>query len=71
MKQIIRKKKKFKDKLRILFSVSLWPWKYIQWRLLTAYPNGWKYAIKHPIIFIRDISKYLEWCQMMDEHTHD
>ena len=44
-----------------------WSFKYIDWRLTTAYPNGWKDAIKHPIIFIQDLWKYLNWCQKIDK----
>ena len=43
-------------------------WPYIEWRLLTAYPTGWKYAIRHPIIFIKYINGYLEWCINFDKH---
>ena len=44
-----------------------WSLKYIDWRLTTAYPTGWKYALKHPIIFVKDLWKYLNWCQMIDD----
>ena len=53
--------------LDILWRMIKWPWKYKMWRLDTAYPTGWKYAIGHPIIFIKDIYKYIKWCQMMDK----
>ena len=43
-----------------------WSLKYIDWRLTTAYPEGWKYALKHTIIFSKDLWKYLAWCQMID-----
>lgn len=43
-----------------------WPKDYVNWRLTTAYPNGWKYAIMHPIIFFKDLWNYLNWCQMID-----
>ena len=44
-----------------------WPFKYIEWRLITAYPNGWKFIFWHPILFIKDLWKYLNWCQMIDK----
>ena len=44
-----------------------WSCKYIDWRLTTAYPNGWRFVLRHPIIFVKDIWKYLNWCQMMDK----
>ena len=31
--------------------MSKWSFKYINWRLKTAYPEGWKYAIKHLCIY--------------------
>ena len=43
-----------------------WPKDYVNWRLTTAYPNGWKYAIMHPITFFKDLWNYLNWCQMID-----
>ena len=58
---------KKKTKLEILWSMRKWPIKYIDWRLTTAYPNGWKYALIHPIILVKDLWKYLEWCQMIDK----
>ncbi len=45
-----------------------WSIKYIDWRLTTAYPDGWRHAIKHPIEFIKDLWKYLNWCYKMDQH---
>ena len=56
-----------KTKIQILWSMRKWSFKYIDWRLTTAYPNGWKDAIKHPIIFIQDLWKYLNWCQKIDK----
>jgi len=57
------------DKLRILLPMRKWlSWPYIEWRLITAYPTGWRYAIRHPIILIKDMNNYLKWCQMMDRH---
>ena len=56
-----------KTKFEILWSMRKWPKSYIDWRLTTAYPNGWKYAIKHPIIFFNDLWKFFNWCQMIDK----
>tara|TARA_B100001123_G_C15036999_1_gene917856 strand:+ start:482 stop:679 length:198 start_codon:yes stop_codon:yes gene_type:complete len=58
-----------KTKLQIFWSMRKWPIKYIDWRLTTAYPKGWKYALKHPITLLKDFWKYLEWCQMIDKET--
>ena len=44
-----------------------WSFKYVNWRLTTAYPVGWKYALFHPIELVRDIYKYLLWCQEIDK----
>ncbi len=44
-----------------------WSLKYINWRLTTAYPNGFRYAIKHPIELSRDLWNYLNWCQDIDK----
>ena len=44
-----------------------WPIEYIDWRLTTAYPKGWKFALLHPLILIKDLWRYLEWCQKIDE----
>ena len=43
-----------------------WPIRYVMWRLATAYPEGWKYALKHPIRMIADVNRYLIWCQKID-----
>jgi hypothetical protein len=57
------------DKLKILWPMRKWMyWPYIEWRLLTAYPTGWRNAIRQPIVFIKDINNYLKWCHMMDKH---
>lgn len=56
-----------KSKIQILWSMRKWPINYINWRLTTAYPDGWKYAFKHPIIFFKDLWNYLNWCQMIDK----
>ena len=55
-----------KSKIRIIYSMSKWSFKYINWRLKTAYPEGWKYAIKHPMIFINDLWNYIKWCQNIE-----
>tara|TARA_B100000214_G_C23721892_1_gene514672 strand:- start:84 stop:203 length:120 start_codon:yes stop_codon:yes gene_type:complete len=34
----------------------------------TAYPNGWKYIILNPLVFVKDLLKYLSWCQMIDRN---
>ena len=58
-------------KLKIMREMMKWlrSWEYIEWRLLTAYPAGWKYAIRHPIIFIKDMNHYIEWCINFDEYN--
>ena len=66
MNKVINKKY-IKSKFYILLSMRKWPIKYIDWRLTTAYPKGWKFALLHPIILIKDLWKYLEWCQMIDK----
>ena len=55
-----------KSKLSIVWSMRKWSLKYIDWRLTTAYPEGWLFILKHPIVFIQDIYKYLVWCQKFD-----
>ncbi len=67
--QINNKNNQFisKNKIQILWSMRNWPFKYIEWRLITAYPNGWKFIFWHPILFIKDLWKYLNWCQMIDK----
>ena len=47
-----------------------WSIKYIDWRLTTAYPGGWKYALIHPITFIKDLWNYLDWCQKIDKEIN-
>ena len=59
---------KVKSKIYILFAMRKWPLNYILWRMDTAYPNGWKYIILNPLVFIKDLLKYLSWCQMIDEN---
>ena len=55
------------SKFKIAWSMRKWPFKYILWRLTTAYPGGWRYAIKHPFELARDIFQYLAWCQKIDK----
>ena len=43
-----------------------WSFKYFKWRLTTAYPKGWKYALMHPLKLSNDIWRYLYWCQRYD-----
>ena len=40
-----------------------WSFKYIKWRLTTAYPGGWKYALLHPFELFLDLKKYILWCE--------
>ena len=53
-------------KLKILWSIRMWSREYIRWRLDTAYPRGWRYAIKHPFQFLVDGWHFLDWCQKID-----
>ena len=50
-----------------MWSMKKWSFKYVNWRLTTAYPDGWKYAIKHPFELINDMYKYLISCQKIDK----
>ena len=43
-----------------------WSFKYMNWRLTTAYPEGFLYAFKHPFKFFRDGCNFLEWCREID-----
>ncbi len=61
------KKKHKTTKIQILWQMRRWSFSYINWRLTTAYPRGWKYAILHPVIFVKDLWKYLNWCQLIDK----
>ena len=47
-----------------------WSWSYINWRLTTAYPGGWKYALLHPLELIKDLNNYLVWCQKFDSQIN-
>ena len=46
--------------------MRLWPKEYVKWRLETAYPSGWRYAIKHPVNFLVDGWHFLKWCEKID-----
>ena len=63
----IKNRNKITSKLQIMWSMRNWSIEYIDWRLTTAYPGGWKYAIKHPFELLNDIWKYLIWCQKIDK----
>ena len=56
------------SKIKIACSMRKWSFKYIDWRLTTAYPGGWKYAVRHPVELIKDLYKYLVWCQKIDKY---
>ena len=46
-----------------------WPLPWIHLRLYTAYGSKYYfYIMKHPLLFIRDINRYLEWCISYDKH---
>tara|TARA_B100000530_G_scaffold289684_1_gene205678 strand:+ start:131 stop:325 length:195 start_codon:yes stop_codon:yes gene_type:complete len=60
---------KVQSKIKIAYSMRKWSFKYIAWRLTTAYPKGWKYAVKHPIELAKDMYRYLAWCQEIDEYV--
>ena len=59
------------SKIRIILSVRKWPFKYIDWRLTTAYPGGWRYALRHPFELINDMWKYLTWCEEIDKYIEE
>lgn len=52
--------------IKILWKMKSWSSEYLSWRLETAYPGGWRYAIKHPFRTFNDIWNYLIWCEKMD-----
>ena len=60
-------------KIKIIREMSKWMTpKYIDLRLYTMYGSSYKsYIIKHPIRFIRDLNRYIEWCINMDKHRGD
>ena len=59
-----------REKLPILKQMSKWmTFKYMDLRLYTMYGSKYKtYILLHPLIFIRDINRYIEWCINMDKH---
>tara|TARA_Y100001968_G_C18965122_1_gene529623 strand:- start:78 stop:275 length:198 start_codon:yes stop_codon:yes gene_type:complete len=54
-------------KVKLLLSMRRLSFKYIDWRLTTAYPEGWKFIFLHPIAFMKDLNKYLIWCDQLDK----
>ena len=59
-----------KSKFHIVWSMRKWPIKYIHWRLITAYPEGLIYVFKHPFVFVKDVYKYIIWCQEFDKEIN-
>ena len=59
-----------KQKLKVLRQMLSWMTpKYIDLRLYTMYGSRYKsYILLHPLIFIKDINRYIEWCINMDKH---
>ena len=58
-------------KLKMILSISKWllhP-RYLHLRLYTMYGSHYvTYILLHPIKFIRDLNRYIEWCIMMDKY---
>ncbi len=57
-------------KIKVLKQMTKWitP-KYIDLRLYTMYGSSYKsYILKHPLLFIRDINRYINWCIEMDKY---
>jgi len=54
------------NKIRLIWSMRKFTFKYIDWRLTTAYPDGWKFVVFHPIVFLKDLNKFLIWCDELD-----
>ena len=57
-------------KIKIIREMSKWTTlKYIDLRLYTMYGSCYKsYILKHPLLFIRDINRYINWCIEMDKY---
>jgi len=58
-------------KLKMILSMSKWLLQpsYIHLRLYTMYGSNYIYYILlHPIRFVRDINRYINWCIEMDKH---
>ena len=56
-------------KLKLILSMLKWLSSphYIDLRLYTMYGSRYYiYIISHPLLFIRDISHYLDWCIEID-----
>jgi hypothetical protein len=57
-------------KIKVILQMSKWllyP-RYLHLRLYTMYGTQYLfYLIKHPLLFINDINRYIEWCIMIDE----
>lgn len=60
-----------KSKLKVIYHMSKWllhP-SYIDLRLYTMYGVHYiTYILLHPINFIKDFNRYINWCIMMDKH---
>lgn len=63
-------RKRSKQKIKVLKQMLSWMTpKYVDLRLYTMYGSSYKsYILLHPLIFIRDINRYIEWCINMDKH---
>ena len=59
-----------REKLTILKQMSKWmTFKYMDLRLYTMYGSHYiTYILLHPLKFIRDLNRYIEWCIMMDKY---
>ena len=57
-------------KIKIIREMFKWTTpKYIDLRLYTMYGSHYKsYIIKHPLLFIRDINRYINWCIKLDKY---
>jgi len=58
------------ERIKVLKQMTTWVTpKYIDLRLYTMYGSRYIiYILCHPIRFIRDINRYIDWCVMMDRH---
>ena len=58
------------ERIKVLKQMTTWVTpKYIDLRLYTMYGNRYFiYILCHPLLFIRDINRYIEWCIMIDKH---
>ena len=56
------------SKLSLVKEMVRWPLSYIHFRLYTMYGSKYYvYLIKHPLILVRDLNRYLNWCIQMDK----